>query len=236
MKFSILIPAHNEEKLIGKCFESIRAASKPYPGEVEVIVVLNRCADRTEEIALANGAKIAREDAKCMAKIRNAAARLATGEIIVTIDADSTMSPNALAEVDRLLSSGKYIGGGTTIKPERISLGILISVFAIMTVLWRERIAAGMFWCYRKDFEAVGGFNEKLVSAEDIDFAKRFRVYGRERSKRFGKITKAHITTSCRKFDKFGDWHLLLHLGFARRILTGRDQTAADELYYNFPR
>jgi glycosyltransferase involved in cell wall biosynthesis len=234
VKFSILIPAHNEEKLIGRCFESIKAATAPYPGEVEVIVALNRCADRTEEITRANGAKIAREDAKCMAKIRNAAARLATGDIVVTIDADSAMSPNALAEVDRLLSSGRYIGGGTPINPERLSLGIVVSVLAISTVLWRERIAAGMFWCYRKDFEAVGGFNEELISAEDIDFAKRLRAYGSARGKRFGKLTKAYITTSCRKFDKFGDWHLLTNLGFAKRILTGKDRAAADELYYDF--
>jgi glycosyltransferase involved in cell wall biosynthesis len=234
VKFSILIPAHNEERFIGACFESIRTAAKPYPGEVEVIVALNRCTDRTGEIARGNGARLAREDAKCMAKIRNAAARLATGDIIVTIDADSTMSANALTEVDRLLSSGKYIGGGTAIKPERSSLGIVVSVLAISTVLWRVRIAAGMFWCYRKDFEAVRGFNEDFISAEDIDFAMRLKSYGEAHGKRFGKMTRAHITTSCRKFDRFGDWHLLTHLGFAKRILTGRDRAAADELYYDF--
>ncbi len=53
IKFSIIIPAHNEEKLIGRCLDSITAASVPYKNQVEVIVVLNRCTDRTEEIASA---------------------------------------------------------------------------------------------------------------------------------------------------------------------------------------
>lgn len=51
VKFSIIIPAHNEEKYIGRCLDSIVAASTPYKDQVEVIVVLNRCNDGTEEIA-----------------------------------------------------------------------------------------------------------------------------------------------------------------------------------------
>ena len=51
IKISIVIPAHNEEKYIGKCLESILKASKSFENQVEIIVVLNRCTDRTEEIA-----------------------------------------------------------------------------------------------------------------------------------------------------------------------------------------
>ena len=51
IKFSVVIPAHNEEKYLGRCLDSIMAASASYKDQVEVIVVLNRCTDRTEEIA-----------------------------------------------------------------------------------------------------------------------------------------------------------------------------------------
>lgn len=51
MKFSIIIPAHNEEKYIRKCLDSIAKASEAYKEQTEVIVVLNRCTDKTEEIA-----------------------------------------------------------------------------------------------------------------------------------------------------------------------------------------
>lgn len=51
VKFSIIIPAHNEEKYIGKCLDSIVKASEAYKEQTEVIVVLNRCTDKTEEIA-----------------------------------------------------------------------------------------------------------------------------------------------------------------------------------------
>ena len=52
-RFSILIPARNEEKYLPGCLESITAAAEPFPDQVEIIVALNRCTDRTEEIALA---------------------------------------------------------------------------------------------------------------------------------------------------------------------------------------
>jgi glycosyltransferase involved in cell wall biosynthesis len=117
LRFSIVIPAHNEEKYLPRCLASVEAAASPYPGEVEVIVALNRCTDGTETVARAAGAKIVVEDARNMAAIRNAAARAATGEILVTIDADSAMSPNMLQVVDEAISSGKYVGEGWPFSP-----------------------------------------------------------------------------------------------------------------------
>ena len=47
-----------------------------------------------------------------LAATRNAGVAACTGEIVVTIDADTVMHPDALAEVDRLSGTGKYVGGG----------------------------------------------------------------------------------------------------------------------------
>src|SRR6266404_3505649 len=128
-KFSVIIPARDEERFIGRCLESIQTAATTYPDQLEVIVVLNRCSDRTEEIAHAFGARTIREDAKNFAKIRNAGARAAVGEVLVTIDADSRMSPGALVAIDRALSSGTTVGGGTVIHPDRSSLGIRVTLW-----------------------------------------------------------------------------------------------------------
>ena len=50
--FSVVIPAHNEEQYIGKCLEAVEAAAKAVlPCTTEIIVVTNRCTDRTDEIA-----------------------------------------------------------------------------------------------------------------------------------------------------------------------------------------
>jgi glycosyltransferase involved in cell wall biosynthesis len=235
-KFSVLIPARNEEKFLPHCLESIQAAAASYPNQVEIIVALNRCTDRTEEIAVEYGAKVVREDGRNLAKIRNAAAKVATGEIIVTIDADSRMTSNMLMEIDRLLQTGKFVGGGVLIRPERWSLGIFVTVMLLAVLLFWKRVSGGLFWCLRRDFEAIGGFNENLVSLEDLDFAKRLKAYGKSRGKRFTTIKKAHIITSCRKWDKFGDWYLLMNPRLVRQLLRGQSQEEADHFYYDVER
>lgn len=235
-KFSIIIPARNEERFIGPCLESIRIAAEPYPGEVEIIVVLNRCSDRTGEIARAFGARTVREDARNLARIRNAGARHATGRVLVTVDADSTVTPDTLVAIDRALSTGATVGGGTLIRPERWSVGIVVTLLVFGLVLLRNPVSGGLFWCYREDFEAIGGFDEDLVSAEDLDFARRLKAYGKKAGRPFSTLRGAHIVTSCRKLDLFGDWFVLRHPLFIWRIFSGKSQRAADVLYYDVER
>ena len=69
--FSIVIPAHNEEAYIGPCLEAARTAASRIDPPVEIVVVLNRCTDRTEEIARAAGAVVIPDESRCLAKIRN---------------------------------------------------------------------------------------------------------------------------------------------------------------------
>ena len=132
IKFSIIIPAHNEEKYIGKCLESISKASKAFENQVEVIVVLNRCTDRTEEIAKSYKCITIKNNDKNLSKIRNAGADIAKGEIIVTIDADTQMNDHVLSSVEEYLTTGKYIGGGVTGKFERMSFGIFVSTLLLI--------------------------------------------------------------------------------------------------------
>jgi hypothetical protein len=187
-------------------------------------------------IALKHGAKVVHEDGRNLARIRDAVAKLATGEIIVTIDADSRMTDNMLTEIDRLLRTGRFIGGGVTIRPERWSPGILVTVLLLAVLLLWRRVSGGLFWCLRKDFEAIGGFNENLVSLEDLDLAKRLKAYGKSQGRRFKTIKRAHIVTSCRKWDMFGDWYLLLNPRLVRRLLQGQSQEDADHFYYDVRR
>lgn len=234
VKFSIIIPAHNEENYIGRCLESIVAASKAFKDQVEVIVVLNRCSDRTEEIAQSYHCVTLKDENKNLSKIRNAGAKIARGEIIVTIDADSWMSENMLNEIEDHLKTGKYIGGGVKGKFERISLGIIISgLLLIVPLIFKYGfVSVGMFWCYKKDFEAIGGFNENMLMAEDAEFAMRLKKHGKSCGKKFATIKKAYMTTSCRKFDKHGDWTLVKRPQIILAYLKGANKKYADELYY----
>lgn len=230
---SIIIPAHNEEKYIGKCLDSISKASKLLQNEVEIIVVLNRCTDRTEEIAKSYNCITIDNDDKNLSKIRNTGVERARGEIIVTIDADTQMDEHMLTKVVQNLSTGKYIGGGVTGKFERMSLGIFVSTMLLIGPLLFKygAISVGIFWCYKEDFKSINGFNEELLMAEDADFAKRLKVWGKKKGQKYGTIQNGMITSS-RKFDKHGDWVLLRRPKLILAYLKGTDKHYADEAYY----
>lgn len=238
--FSVIIPAHNEEKYIGKCLKAVRAAAKIVaPERVQVIVVANRCTDRTEEIAKKCGEQVLVNSDKCISSVRNAGVRAASGSIVVTIDADSMMSKTSLKEIRQMLGSGKYVGGGTRSKFERMSVGIFFSALYVAANLApamiknKAALSGGMFWCYKKDFEAVGGFDESFVSLEDLDFAVRLNRLGVSRGQKYGTLKRSYIITSSRKFDEFGDWYLVKNRKLTKRLFTGKDRKAADEFYYD---
>ena len=237
--FSVIVPAHNEEQYIGKCLRAIRTAEEQTEsGSVQIIVVANRCTDKTAEIAAQYGAEVIENQDKCIASIRNAGAKAAAGEILVTVDADTCIAPETFTEIRTLLESGRYIGGGAVPTFDRASLGIAVSTFYVLLqmlpeiIRCRGMLSGAVFWCRKSDFDAVGGFDPSLVSLEDLDFAKRLRQYGKERGKKYGTL-KSKIYTSARKFDQFGDWYLIKNRKLTKRIFTGKDREAADQYYYD---
>lgn len=238
--FSVIIPAHNEEKYIGKCLKAIQdAAERVKPLSTEIIVVANRCTDRTAEIARQHGADVLENEDRSISAIRNHGVNSAGGKIIVTIDADSCMTDNSLLEIRRMLECGKYVGGGAVSRFDRMSIGIAFSAMYVAANLApamiknKAALSGGMFWFYKADFDAIGGFDESLVSVEDLDFAIRLNRLGVSRGQKYATLKKAYIITSSRKFDEFGDWYLIKNRKLTKRIFTGTDREAADKFYYD---
>jgi glycosyltransferase involved in cell wall biosynthesis len=232
-RISVVIPAHNEEAFLPAGLEAVRRAKERVASAVEVIVVLNRCTDATEAIARAAGCVIVREDAKNLSLIRNAGVAAARGEIIVTCDADSQMHTDSLAEIERRLDAGRVVGGGAAVLPERWSVGIVASGLAVAPYLIFTGVSFSLFWCRKEDFDAIGGFDARFVSVEDVDFARRLKAHGRKTGRRWGTFWRTPLVTSCRKFDQFGDWYLFRNPGFVRRLFRGDDRAAADRFWYD---
>ncbi|MCC6954856.1 MAG: glycosyltransferase [Deltaproteobacteria bacterium] len=234
-RYAVIIPARDEEQTIGKCLRRISDSARLAGVPLEIIVVLNRCSDRTEEIARAHGARIAREDARNLSIIRNAGARETTADVLVFIDADSVAHTKTFTRIKHELAQGA-VGGGCLILPERWSLGILLTGLCLLPIALRNLIGGGLFFCRKVDFDLIEGFDEKLSSAEDIDFAKRLKAHGARTGRPFRILLAEYIVTSCRKFDRLGDWYFVTHPFKMLTLLKGRNQSAADEIWYDFPR
>lgn len=90
-RISVVIPCHNEEAGVRAVIERM-----PRPLVDEIIVVNNASTDRTEEVALALGARVVNEDRKGYGMAYKAGLAAATGDIIVTMDGDGTYPPDAI--------------------------------------------------------------------------------------------------------------------------------------------
>jgi hypothetical protein len=60
-------------------------------------------------------------------------------------------------------------------------------------------LGGGMYWCRREDFDAIGGFDERVTTVDDLDFARRLRDHGLRTGRKFVNLRQAPVTTSCRR-------------------------------------
>jgi glycosyltransferase involved in cell wall biosynthesis len=98
IRVSVVIPAYNEEKNIGRCLIAIKAQSqKPY----EVIVVDNGSFDKTVEIARKYGAKVIHESLRGIIYARNRGFDEAKGDVIARTDADTVVSSDWVERITK---------------------------------------------------------------------------------------------------------------------------------------
>ena len=103
-------------------------------------------------------------------------------------------------------------------------------------ITWIAGVDAGVIFCYRRDFEAIGGYDETLRYAEDIQLLRMLKQHGRKTSRRFGRAKNALAITSMRKYDKHGDWHyftLMPRIGFWLLVDRNKMAKQADAYWYN---
>lgn len=202
---SVVVPAHNEEKYVKRCIDSIRESANKFKGNVEIIIVCNRCTDKTEQIALENGAVVVHNEERCIAKVRNSGIKAARGKVIITIDCDNRMTKGTISEVYHLLKSEKYIGGGAPIRFERYSFPLWCNDLLCRFLFGITGLYSGIFWATKETFMAIGGFVDKKAM-EDVATAKVLKKYGKSKGKKYTTLRKNYLINSTRKYDDLGDW------------------------------
>lgn len=205
IKVSVIIPAHNEERYVKRCINSIRKSANNFGRPVEIIVVCNRCTDNTEAIAKKSGAKTIINDDRCIALVRNAGIKTACGEVIMTIDCDNRMTKGTISEAYMLLKSGRYIGGGAPIRFERYSFPLWLNDIMCRIGFRLTGLHCGIFWATRDTFLSIGGFVDKRAM-EDIATAHMLKSYGKKQGKKYTCLRRNFLINSTRKYDDLGDY------------------------------
>src|SRR5213596_4180638 len=195
---SFIIPAHNEELELAATVDAIRAAASHATQRYEIIVIDDASTDGTAEIASRAGAKVIRINRRQIAASRNAGGRAAQGEYLFFVDADTRINRVHVTQGLAVLEAG-YAGGSA-----RVALDGFIPIWgrvllrAFGALYFGLNLGAGAFlFTTRRNFEAIGGFDEQYFAGEEVYFSLALRKLGRF------KVLREPILTSGRKLRMY---------------------------------
>ena len=179
---SVLVPAYNEERCLGRCLDSLTAAS--YPGGKEILVVDDGSTDGTHETALAHATEevtVLRKPNGGKDSALNYGLEWATGDAVVTVDADSVVAEDALVRIVTDLEADPEVGavGGTVRllhtdsvveKLQALEYAVGINTFRrAFATLGNVNVVPGCLGCFRREaLEEVGGYDGDTLT-EDYD-------------------------------------------------------------------
>ncbi len=107
---SFIIPAHNEQRLLGSTLDALLASAKAVGRAFEVIVVNDASTDHTGQIAQEHGARVVPVELRHIAAVRNAGAQQAVGETLIFVDADTLVPQATLRAALQAIDEGAAAG------------------------------------------------------------------------------------------------------------------------------
>lgn len=197
--FSIIIPAHNEEKYLEKTIQSIK---KQTLQDYEAIIVTNGCTDKTEEIAKKHEGKKIRLLSLPRPNVsvaRNAGALNAEGEILIFLDADTQLTADSLQKIKEGFSE-EHAVATTTVKPDLplLSYRLALGFKNFYNSLKIYQGCSGVLICRKKYFHRVGGYNPEITVKEHRKLTLLLRTLGEY------ACIKTAVVTSMRRYQQWG--------------------------------
>jgi len=213
LKISIVIPAFNEERLLGQTLAHINSLRPVFTAagwESELIVCDNNSTDRTAEVARTAGATVVFEPVNQIARARNSGTAAASGEWLLFIDADSHPSTGLFGDVIGQIQSGRCLAGGSTVRLEAgYPVGSFVTRLWNGISRWRRWLAGSFIFCETAVFRKIGGFSNELFAGEELDLSQRLHALAKETGRTVVILHQHPLYTSARKMRLYSTWEYL---------------------------
>lgn len=212
-KISIIIPTYNEEKYIRRTLESIK--KQPYK-DIEVIIADSNSTDATRSIAkkVYPGVIIVNKKERGVGIACNASAKIAKGELLMFIDADTSITrdllssyENAFRDRDVVAATGPIIPLEKTTKS--ITIGYkMVSVYTVKLFMkiGKPSTISSNLMVRKSAYLKLGGFSTTMNTYYDWDLSNRLSKVGK-----IVYVEKAIAKTSVRRIEK---WGMFRYFGF----------------------
>jgi len=177
---SFIVPAHNEAFEIGAALESVFRSARAVGCPFEVIVANDASTDQTADIARGTGARVIDVSLRKISAVRNAGAKVSTGDLLFFIDADTHLQEATLRAAIRAVERGAAGGGASISFSDHVGRFNQIAIQLFSYVYGRILgWAAGCFIFARRDaFESAGGFDETLYACEEVALSLALKRQG----------------------------------------------------------
>ena len=182
VKFSVVVPTYNEAEYLD---ETLRALRNQTIENFEIIVKDGLSRDQTVKVAKQLADKVISNHDRSIGDARNQGAHYAQGEVLVFVDADSLLPPETLERFKELLNEENVVGGSCRKIPangsflekffyEFINLSTYIS-----SLLCLGGAHGNCMVIKKRVFQQIGGFNPKIIVAEEQDLMRKASKFGR---------------------------------------------------------
>ena len=182
---------------------AIRSAATSARQEYEIIVVDDASTDATAEVARGPDTQIVSINRRQIAAARNAGAHAARGNVLFFVDADTRINARHITDAIAALDAGYAGGSARLIADGDIPRWGRIFMKTFCAIYFAVNLGAGAFlFTSRKNFDAIGGFDEQFFIGEEIYFSFALRRLGRF------KVLREPVVTSGRKLRMYSGRHI----------------------------
>lgn len=201
---SVIVPSFNEEERIEGCLASLSSQTLPR-NQYEIIVVDGGSRDRTRDIAEKYADRVFIQTSPKVGGARNDGALTATGDILVTTDADTYLPPDWLERITQNFADPHVVMVYGPVKPiertikNRMYLFMANTFAGIGYLTGTVLFTLGCNSAFRREVFLQAGMYRVSDAGDDLEIAHRI--------KKFGKITfDRHLWVgfSMRRYDQFG--------------------------------